>query len=207
MIGNSKKSRTPWRDEAGQSIIEFAVLMPFLVLLFIGSFGVGVMLDRYLTIEQVIRHGGAMFARGVAFQFDANKQHLIDAAAGLDLQLTSGRTAVYLTLLTRIPPDALCEGNSICANADQVVIVERQTIGDTTMLSNLGMPTLLDIDGQHSDYYDNSDAVATIPSQIASSDLLVPNERLYAIEVFHRPVSVSFPGFIAPDQLYSVAYF
>ncbi|MEZ5397330.1 MAG: pilus assembly protein [Bryobacterales bacterium] len=79
----------------GQSVVEFAVALPFLVLMSIGSFAVGMILDRHLTLGQVVRNGGNMYARGIDFASDQNKNFIIDAATGLDLHLNSGHTAVW----------------------------------------------------------------------------------------------------------------
>lgn len=199
-------------DGRGQSIIEFAVALPFLVAMAVGTFAVGIVIDRYLTLGQLVRNGGNMYARGIEFGSDQNKQFLIDAATGLDLQLAAGRTSMYLTLLTRVPQAATCNG-SPCANAGMVVIAQRFSIGDfasgdPAMSSRLGMPVNLDSDGNHLDFFDDSDARATAPSALAAvATGIQDNELIYAVEAIHRPTTIAFQGIFSPDHMFSRAFF
>jgi hypothetical protein len=210
----------------GQSVVEFAVALPFLVLMSVGSFSVGMILDRHLTLGQVVRNGGNMYARGIDFSSDQNKNFIIDAATGLDLQLTSGRTSVWFTLLTRVPADAQCANGSggmrDCNNNGQVVIAQRYKIGDTSgtnMHSRLaapGMPySFVDAsgnaatEGDHSNYFDLVEARATTaPSSITNASTgIQENELVYVVEVVHRPSSIHFHGIFAPEIMYSRAFF
>ena len=102
-------SRQIFVEERGQSIVEFALALPFLVLMAVGTFAVGIIVDRHLTVGQVVRNGGNMYASGIKFDSTQNKQLLIDSGPGLDFQLTGGKTAVYLSLLTRVAADAICD--------------------------------------------------------------------------------------------------
>jgi len=195
------------RDRRGQSVIEFAVSLPFLVLMAVGTFAVGMMIDRHLTMGQLVRNAGNMFARGISFTSDQNKQFLVDAATGMGMTLTGGRTVVFLSLLQKIPADANCGGGAgSCANAGEVVIAQRFTVGNTSIEnSRFGMPSNIGSDGNHDDFFDDPDAVATAPSTLASS--MVDNEILYAVEAFHQPTTVAFPGIFAPELMYSRAFF
>ncbi|MDA0207741.1 MAG: pilus assembly protein, partial [Acidobacteria bacterium] len=107
-----QRLRRFFSDVGGQSVVEFAVALPFLVLMSVGTFAVGMILDRHLTLGQVVRNGGNMYARGIDFSINQNKQFIMDSGTGLDLQLTGGKSAVWFTLLTRVPSDALCPNGS-----------------------------------------------------------------------------------------------
>jgi Flp pilus assembly protein TadG len=210
----------------GQSVVEFAVALPFLVLMSVGSFAVGMILDRHLTLGQVVRNGGNMYARGIDFSSDQNKNFIIDAATGLDLQLTSGRTAVWFSLLTRVPADAKCAngfgGTRDCNNNGQVVIAQRYMIGDTngtnmnSRLAAAGMPSsFVDAsgnaatEGDHANYFDLVEARATTaPTSVTNSSTgIQENELVYVVEVVHRPSSIHFQGIFAPEIMYSRAFF
>jgi len=208
-------------DRRGQAILEFGIAAPFMLMMTLGTFVIGSMLDRHLVITQVVRNAGNMYARGVDFSSTQNKNFIISAGAGLDMQLDGGSTAVYLSTLTRIPEDAQCGTSSSprnCANNGMVVIRERYKIGLTTgsdMASRMGSPSLfLDASGNasdegvHANHFDLSDARATgAPTSITGSGGLVENELIYVIEVIHQPVNLSFPGIFAPDLIYSAGYF
>jgi hypothetical protein len=210
----------------GQSVVEFAIALPFLVLMSIGSFAVGMILDRHLTLGQVVRNGGNMYARGIDFASDQNKNFIIDAATGLDLQLTSGQTAVWFTLLTRVPAETQCPspggGTRDCNNNGQVVITQRYKIGDTagqnmhSRLAAAGFPTsFVDAngntatEGDHLDYFDLIEARATTaPTSVTNTTTgIQEGELVYVVEVLHRPTTIEFQGIFAPELMYSRAFF
>jgi Flp pilus assembly pilin Flp len=63
--------RRLWREEHGAVAVEFAILMPFMLLIIVGFFGVGVLLIQYQQLNFAVQ--GAAFAEaqsagsGVAF--------------------------------------------------------------------------------------------------------------------------------------------
>lgn len=210
----------------GQSVVEFAIALPFLVLMSIGSFAVGMILDRHLTVGQVVRNGGNMYARGIDFASDQNKNFIVDSATGLDLQLTGGKTAVWFSLLTRVPADSKCDngsgGTRDCNNNGQVVIAQRYMIGDTSgtkmhsRMAAAGFPfSFVDesgnasSEGDHQNYFDLTEARATTaPASVTNSTSgLQEGELLYVVEVVHRPTTIHFQGIFAPETMYSRAFF
>jgi hypothetical protein len=196
-------------DRAGQSVVEFAVALPFLVLMGLGTFAVGIIIDRHLTVGQLVRNGGNMFARGVSFVSTQNKQFLVDAATGMGMTLSGGNAVVYLSLLERVPPAAKCSG-ATCANAGMIVVAQRYSVGNTTLApSKFGMPANLDSQGNHLNPFGDTEARATnVPSSLSNVGTgLQPNEIVYLVEAFHRPSSLSFPGIFAPQIMYSRAFF
>lgn len=48
------------RNEKGQSLVEFAILLPFLLLLLMGILEFGIMLNSYLTIHNSAREGARL---------------------------------------------------------------------------------------------------------------------------------------------------
>jgi Flp pilus assembly protein TadG len=194
-------------DRRGQSVVEFAVALPFLVLMAVGTFAVGMVIDRHLTLGQLARNAGNMFARGISFTSDQNKQFLVDAATGLGMTLDGGNAVVYLSLLEKIPANADCgAGPGSCANAGEVVIAQRFTVGNTSMAdSRFGMPSNIGPDGNHTDFFDDPDARASVPASLTS--VMADNEILYAVEAFHEPSTLAFQGIFAPSMMYSRAFF
>jgi TadE-like protein len=195
------------KNQTGQSVIEFAVSLPFLVLMAIGTFAVGMVIDRHLTMGQLVRNAGNMFARGISFNSNQNKQFLVSAATGMGMTLTGGKTVVYLSLLQMIPATANCgTGPGSCANAGQVVIAQRFSVGNTSIdISKFGMPSNILANGNHADFFNDPDAVATVPAALSS--VMAPNEILYAVEAYHEPETLAFQGIFAPDVMYSRAFF
>ncbi len=215
-----------FQDERAQSIVEFAVALPFLVLMSVGAFAVGMILDRHLTLGQVVRNGGNMYARGIDFSIEQNKHFIMDSGTGLDLRLTGGKSAVWFTLLTRVPDDARCPngggGMRDCNNNGRVVIAQRYKIGDTSgtgmgsrMQSSQSVSQFVDKNGQaategdHVNHFDMAEAWAdNAPGSVTNpSTGLQENELLYVVEVIHRPTSISFQGIFAPEFMYARAFF
>lgn len=205
--GIARLARRLSKDSRGQSVIEFAVAMPFLVMMAVGTFAVGMVIDRHLTLGQLVRNAGNMFARGISFTSDQNKQFLVDAATGMGMTLNGGKSVVYLSLLQKIPANANCGGGAgSCANAGDVVIAQRFAIGNTSIEdSRFGMPQNLLADGNHEDFFDDTDALATVPGTLSGA--MVDNEILYAVEAFHEPDTLAFQGIFAQDLMYSRAFF
>jgi hypothetical protein len=192
-----------------QAVVEFAVALPFLVMMGLGTFAVGMIIDRHLTVGQLVRNGGNMFARGVSFTSNQNKQFLVDAATGMGMTLNGGTAVVYLTLLERVPLTAQCGGGT-CTNAGLIVIAQRYSVGNTSLQpSKFGMPANLDSEGNHADPFGQADARATnVPASLNSvSSGLQPNEIVYLVEAFHTPSTISFPGIFAPEVMYTRAFF
>jgi hypothetical protein len=192
-----------------QSVVEFAVALPFLVLMCLGIFAVGMIIDRHLTVGQVVRNGGNMFARGVSFVSNQNKQFLVDAATGMGMTLNGGNAVVYLSLLERVPLTAKC-GSGTCTNAGMIVISQRFSVGNAGLApSKFGTPTNLDSQGNHLNAFGDSDARAgNVPASLSNvATGLKANEIVYVVETFHTPTTLSFPGIFAPEMMYSRAFF
>lgn len=62
------------RNEKGQSLIEFAILLPFLLLLLMGILEFGIMLNSYLTIHNSAREGARL---GIVAASDIEIKELI----------------------------------------------------------------------------------------------------------------------------------
>lgn len=91
------------RDSRGVSVLEFSLVLPWMVLLFLGTVAIGINLIRGLQVVQLSRDAGHMFARGMNFSLPGNKKILqrVGQSVGLDAYNTSSSQAVvYLSALT-----------------------------------------------------------------------------------------------------------
>jgi hypothetical protein len=186
----------------GSSILEFAISLPFLVLMSVGAFAMGLSIDRHLTVTQLVRHAGNMYGRGVDFSQTQNQQLLLQAATGMNMSLNGGQGVVYLSTVVLAPPNGPGENRP---NANLPVVAHRITIGNVNLPnSNIAMPTGVASNGEVAGYDDdNLSARATLPAGLT----LVQGERFYFAEVFHTPTDIGFPGIFAPELLYSRAVF
>jgi hypothetical protein len=196
-------------------MFEFAISLPFLVAMVVGTFAVGLMFDRSLTQGQLARNAANMFARGIRFNTTANKQLLANAATGMNLQVNgTGDTVVYLTALTRVPSNANClvSGNTVpCANRGLVVIAQRFIVGNTSIgASVFGDPGSVNIDseGNVANYEQQTYARATVPTSISdTTNGIGEGEFIYAADTHHNPTLIKFPGIVAPDKMHTWAYY
>jgi len=190
------------RSNRGNAVVEFAVTLPFLVLISVGVFAIGVILDRHQTVAQVVRHAGNMYGRGIDFTQERNKNLLLQAATGMEITTNGGRGAIYLSMVVKSPPNGLGENRS---NANRAVVAHRVVIGKASVANSyIGMPSGVQSSGEVTDAEgENISARATLPPGLT----LDPDERLFIAEVFHTPLDLGFTGIFAPRMLYSRAMF
>ena len=153
-------------NQRGSSVMEFAIIAPFLMLLFFGSIGSGIMLGRYIQAVQVCRDVAHMYSNGVNFTNQISKDIVTQKlASGVGMTSTSGNGVLILSrIITVYLADCTAAGlsTSNCANAGQAVITQRIAFGNTTLRSSdFGTPTpaLMNADGniQPSVYLGNTD--------------------------------------------------
>ena len=203
------------RDSKANVMFEFALSLPFLVLMVVGTFAVGLMFDRSLTQGQLARNAANIYARGVKFNTNANKQLLANAATGMNLQIDgTGDTVVYLTAMTRVPSNANClvSGNIVpCGNRGLIVIAQRFTVGNASIGASVyGSPGggNIDSEGNVANYEHANYARATVPTSISDTvSGLGEGEFVYAADTHHNPTLIKFPGIVAPEQMHTWAYY
>ena len=184
-----------WRDRRGQAIAEFALSLPFLILISVGTFALGVVIDRHLTVTQLVRNAGNMYARGVDFTLVQNKELLLKAADGMEMTVAGGQGVIYLSTVILSQ-----EGD----NEGDPVVSERIVISNAGLHdSAVAMPTTVLANGEVVDFDNDANAVASLPPGVE----LFGNERIYVAETFHDPRNLAFEGIFVPQGLYSAAFF
>lgn len=193
-----RRKRLRGHRESGQSALEFALSLPFLVLIVVGTFAVGMLMDRHVTVTQLARNAGNMYARGIDFESAQNKQVLLRAAGGMGMTPTAGDGVIYLSLVIMAPP-----GSGV--NENQTVIAQRFQIGDPSIhASKVGMPPFQS-NGSVPNYFNDPDAVGSLPAGI--TNVMLPSDRIFVTEVFHHPRMLLFPGIVAPETMSTIAFF
>ena len=81
------------KNEKGQSLVEFAIILPILLLLLFGIAEFGIMLNSYLTIQNVAREGARL---GIIGGSDVEITSLIRATSP---NLTVADTSITITPL------------------------------------------------------------------------------------------------------------
>ena len=169
----------------GGALVEFAAGLPFLALLSVGVFAVGINLDRYLVVQQTAGASGNMYDSGLDVSQQAVQQLFLKGANSLQMTTSGGDGVIYLTTIQK-PASASAE------------ITRRFIIGNQSIASStLGMPSA------QSDGTVDPPVPATLPSGVT----LIDGQQLDVAEVYHKPDDLHFPGFATPDLLSAIAYF
>jgi Flp pilus assembly protein TadG len=106
-------SRRRIASEEGQTLVEFALVAPFLVVLLLAVIQFGIIFNNYVTLTDAARAGArkAVVARFASGNFDDAKQAVRDAASSLDqskldpqVTTSAGVTAGSLITVTATYP-------------------------------------------------------------------------------------------------------
>lgn len=191
-------------NRRGNSVIEFALVLPLMVLMLTGTVTAALVFERQMTVVQLSRNAGNMFARGVDFTKTTNQEVLLKAASGIGMTTGSGSGVIYLSRLVKA-----ADGT---ANAGKLVIAERYVIGDTSISkSKIGTPTsniwpdpnkplphgdVLNPEGE------SSAKAKKLPAVLKNK--LLDNGSAFVAEVYHKPSALLFAQFSTTnDLLYS----
>ena len=187
------------RDSRGQSLMEMALLLPFMLMLALGvveiSYG---MLDQHI-VTKLTREGSNLISRNTS---------LSDAATAL--RAMSARPVNFDTQ-SRVILSVLKKGATTgTANYNQVFLYQRYEYGAlaaTSKLNNSGGSF-----GGPPDYQaNNSDNSAGLQITNVSDDLITARGgMIYVTEVFTRHqllTPLANWGLRMPNTLYSIAYF
>jgi Flp pilus assembly protein TadG len=153
--------------QRGNSILEFAIVMTFLVPLFAGAFSIGMALVRSIEVSNVSRDAAVLMVRaatdpnsGLDLAQSQNQQIIVRAASGLGMNTgttfvpnPSGLAVVILSKVVMVGPNTCAAGitptppsappwsASNCPNYNSYVFAYRVVIGNSTRWqSTLGTP-------------------------------------------------------------------
>ncbi len=155
------------RNQGGNTIVELALVTPFLMFLLTGSFTVGMSLNRSIQASNVLRNANVLMSRKVDLSKAENQRMLIRSASGLGMNVTgtftpnpTGKGALVLSKVIRVGPVQCSLGipgwsgsPATCPNFGQYVIAQRIGIANTSRWgSSIGNPSsTLASDGSVSD--------------------------------------------------------
>ncbi len=192
------------RRQAGNAMIEFALVSVFLTPVLLGTVSLGLNLSRTIQVTQVVRDAGHMYARYVDFSLTGNQQLLVRIAQGLGMTQTGGTGVVILSKVTYIG-DADCTGAGLtlaqCTNRGQYVIMNRIVIGNSAFRSSpLGTPSSggMQANGDIIDIYRDTSARAANFGNIL---VLQSGQFAFVAEGFFNGISWGLPGYNVGNQM------
>src|SRR5450755_529680 len=139
-------------QQRGSTLLEFAIVVPCLTMLFFGTIGLGIMLGRYIQAVQVCRDIAHMYSDGIDFT-QTTPQNIIvqQLAAGTGMTATGGNGVIILSQIQTVyQADCTAAAVSPCTNAGLPVFTQRIVVGNASLrTSNFGTPSssILDASG------------------------------------------------------------
>ena len=191
----------------GSTIVEFALVMPFLMIAFFWTAGLGIMLGRHIQTVQSCRDLAHLYVDGVDFTKSANQNLAVQLAQGTGMTATGGNgTVIFSRVITVYQADCDAAGlSSQCNNLGLCVFTQRIVLGNSALRSSTyGTPTstLMDPQGNISAsvYLANTDASVRTTGLAAAltasgQTLLIPQgNAVWITEVYFPYPDVAYLG-------------
>jgi Flp pilus assembly protein TadG len=195
--GRRRRLQLRWASDSGQTLFEFALVVPLVLVLLLGVVEVGTaLLDQHI-VSKLTREGSNLISRDTS---------LGDAAAALrsmssgPVNFNNGSSKVIFSVVKKVATVG-------ATNQNYAVLYQRYVYGSysgSSMLNNSGGSfSGPDYVANNSDN-DTSLRVTNLPTTMAPGDLL------YITEIYTRhPLITPLDrfGVTMPQTLYSIAYF
>ena len=200
-------SQSRKRATRGNTLVEFAMVMSFLVPILLSVFSIGMSLTMAVQTSVVARDAGAMFMRYVDFSLNSNKSLIVRIARGMGMTENGGNGTVILTQILRIGA-AQCiptyPNTAACPNFNRHVITKRVIIGNATLTtSTFGTPApaIVTADGSitAANYLANATARADAFNNLMT---LGDGETAFISEAYFLTPNLDLPGFRANTFVY-----
>jgi TadE-like protein len=198
--GHSRARRHALRGDDGQSILEFAIVLPLLMVLVLGVLDVSYALLDQHVITKLSREGSNLISRDASLQ-DAGTA--LGAMSTRPVDFASGQSKVIFSVVKRV-------GTSGAPNFGTDILYQRYeygSLGSSSRLTTRGSVSF----GPAPDFLaPNSDTNTSLQLTNLPPNLLVNNGLLYITEVYTRHqllTPLDRFGVSLPNVLYSIAYF
>jgi hypothetical protein len=210
-------------QQRGSTLLEFAIVVPCLVTLFFGTVGLGIMMGRYIQVEQMARDIAHMYSDGVDFT-QTTPQNIVvqQLAAGTGMTTTGGDgVVIFSQVQTVYASDCTAGGVSPCTNQGLPVFTQRIVVGNSSLKNSVfGTPSaaILDANGNiaPSVYLSNSDSsvrtsgfesaldAASISAGGSGTPPAQPaGNTAYVVEVFIQYPDIGFLGWSTAGGAYT----
>ena len=202
-----RKSTIGRKRQKGNAIIEFALVMTFLVTLMMGTFSVGMTLTKSVQAGVIARDAGAMFMRYVDFTLTGNKDILVRLANGMQMTTSGGNGVVIMSQIMMVGTNECAAGGlstGACPNFNQAVVIKRVTVGNTALYTTTyGSPasSLIQTDGTISTTNYLNDSSVRAPN-FAAVMTLNGGEYAYLSEAYFKTPEIDMPGYRENTYVY-----
>lgn len=193
--------------QQGTAIVEFAVIAPFLMILFFGTISLGMILGRYVQALTVSRDVAHLYSSGVDFSQASSQNVALQLAQGTGMTATGGNGVILLTRISTVY-QADCDAagfTSTCTNLGLCVVTQRIKFGNSGLSSSaFATPTstLMDAAGNISPavYLRNTDStvrttgLAPLLTAAGMTSLIPQGNSVWLTEVFFSYPDISYLG-------------
>jgi TadE-like protein len=193
------KRRQRVLDSTGQTLVEFAVALPFLLLAFLGVVEVGYLLLDDHVVTKLTREGSNLISRNTSLQDAAGAMRGMSTRP---VDFNNGSKLIFSVIKRG--------GTTGTSNYNKDVLYERYEFGNfsaSSVLTTRGSGSF----GPAPEYQaNNSDNDTNLQITNLPPNLLTTGGMLYVTEIYTRHTRIT-PldrfGVTVPQTLYSIAYF
>jgi hypothetical protein len=216
------------KGQRGNELVEFALVVSFLVPLFLWMFIAGMGLLRMIQATQVCRDLGSLYIHGIDFSSYPAQQIAVRLSQGFGLQIgasfngndatndsNAGNGWVVMSEVMFVGAGACASlpSGKTCTNQNQYVFIQRIDFGNiglkfngTTVKSGFGTPTAtISTSGNVQNYLTDPGAVAPNFANVLQTQL-VDQQVIYIAETFFGMPDLAISAFPA-GGLYSRTFF
>jgi hypothetical protein len=195
--------KTPQRflKSTGQTLVEFVLVLPFLLLIVLGVVEVGYLLLDQHVVTKLTREGSNLISRNTTLQDAANAMTSMSARP---VDFANGSKLIFSVI-----KNVATTGTS---NYNTPVLYERLEIGNLPRSSALttrgpaSFGTAPDYQATNSDNDTNLQLTNLPPNLITTGGMLYVTE-IYSTHARITPIDRLGLGLTVPTTLYSIAYF
>jgi hypothetical protein len=194
-----KKRQSARTSSSGQSVVEFALILPLLVLIVLGVAELGYALLDEHVVTRLSREGSNLISRDTSLQ-DAGAA--VTAMSSSPVDFTNGSTLIF-----SVVKSGATTGTT---NYGKLALYQRYQFGafaGTSQVLTVGTGTF----GGAPDYLAaNSDGDANLQVTSLPASLVPIGGMIYITEIFtrhNRITPLDHFGVLVPQTLYSIAYF
>jgi hypothetical protein len=197
---NRRISINRLKDSRGQSVVEFAIVMPLVCLLVLGVVEVGYALLDQQVVTKLTREGSNLISRNSSLE-DATTALRTMATRPVDF--SNGSRMIFTVLKKGATPGT--------PNFQQIIVYQRHQYGSGSGSSKLNMRGSGSFRGAP-DYEANASDTNTglQVTNVANNLITEPGGMMYVTEIYtFHPLITPFDrwGIRLPQNLYSIAYF
>ena len=193
------KRQSTWTSSRGQGIVEFAMILPILVLIVLGVAELGwALLDEHV-VTRLSREGSNLISRDTSL-LDAGTA--VTSMSSPPVDFTNGSTLIFSVVKTGATTGT--------TNYGKLTLYQRYQFGNFTGTSQVTTVGTGSFGGAPDYIAANADGDANLQVTSLPTSLVPIGGMIYITEIFtrhNRITPLDHFGVMVPQTLYSIAYF